>query len=61
MEETTTKIVHDNPDSIEIGTPGKCGAIKVYGNFNNADEFKAKIDKAIEVRSYANKQIAINI
>ena len=22
-----------NPDSIEFGTPGKLGAIKVYGNF----------------------------
>ena len=33
MEESTTKHITENPDSIERGTPAKGGAIKVYGNF----------------------------
>ena len=50
--ETTTKHINQNPDSIEIGTPSKGGAIKVYGDFNKPDEFKTKINKAVEVRKH---------
>lgn len=42
-----------NPDSLEIGTPGKGGAIKVYGNFSRQDEFDAKIRSAVERRKLA--------
>ena len=50
--EQTSKIVHENPDSIELGAPSKGGAIKVYGDFNQPDFFKKKIDRAVEVRKY---------
>ncbi len=57
--ETTTiqRIINDNPDSLEIGTPSKGGAIKVYGNFENKEAFKVKIDTAIEVREYASNKV----
>ena len=59
--ENIQKIVNENADSIEIGTPGKGGAIKVYGDFNKIEEFKKKIDNAKEVRKYAAADIAVNV
>lgn len=56
--EITQKII-ENPDSIEIGTAGKGGAIKVYGNYDNADAFKLKIDNALMVREYANSKLNV--
>jgi hypothetical protein len=53
--ESIQKIITENPDSIEIGTPSKGGAIKVYGNFNDLEAFKAKIDAAKAAREYANQ------
>jgi len=53
--------VHENPDSIEVGTPSKGGAIKVYGDFNKPEEFKAKLEKAEEVRKYAQANLFVNI
>ncbi len=59
MEQTTIqRIINENPDSLEIGTPAKGGAIKVYGNFENKEVFKAKLDAAIEVRAYAQLRCA---
>ena len=55
MEETKHITINDSPDSLEIGTPSKGGSIKVYGNYKNPDEFKAKIANAKKVRDYANK------
>jgi len=40
-------------DSIEIGTPGKGGAIKVHGNFSNPSAFEAKIREAVRLRKLA--------
>lgn len=57
MEEQITKIVNDNPDSLEIGTPAKGGAIKVYGNFSKPEEFEVKILNAIKVRTFANNNM----
>jgi len=65
LEESKTtvinKIVNENADSIEIGTPSKGGAIKVYGDFDDAVAFKKKLDNAKDVREYANANIAVNI
>ncbi len=47
----------ENPDSIEISTPAKGGAIKVYGDFSKPEEFKRKIDAAIEARAYAQGKL----
>ena len=55
--ETIQKIVNDNPDSLTLGTPGKTGEVKIYGNFNDLEAFKAKIDNAVIVREYANSKI----
>lgn len=57
--ESTQKVVNENPDSIEIGTPSKGGAIKCYGNFNDADGFKKKLDNAKEVRDYAQANLSL--
>ena len=51
------KFVNDASDSLEIGTPAKGGAIKVYGNFNEVVAFKTKIANAIDVRNYANEKL----
>lgn len=55
--ESTTKLITENPDSIEIGTPSKGGCIKIYGNFSDKEAFKAKIDNAAIVRTHAQEKL----
>jgi len=55
------KNVNDAPDSLEIGTPAKGGAMKVYGDFNKPDEFKKKIDNAAQCRKYAQAAIEVKL
>lgn len=55
MPENIQLIRNENPDSIEFGTPSKGGAIKVYGNAENKEAFKKKIDNMIEIREHTNK------
>jgi len=53
MEEVIVKKIIEGPafqDSIEIGTPGKGGAIKVYGDFGHAGEFEKRIRDAVRLR-----------
>jgi hypothetical protein len=53
MEEVIVKKIIEGPvfqDSIEIGTPGKGGAIKVYGDFSQPDEFEKRIQDAVRLR-----------
>jgi hypothetical protein len=52
MEEQTHKHINENADSLEIGTAGKGGVIKVYGNFLDPVTFKEKIDQAVAQRKY---------
>src|SRR3990167_11200625 len=54
QQECIHKNINENPDSLEIGTPGKLGAIKCYGDFNKPDEFLEKIKNAKKVRDEAN-------
>ena len=61
MEESIHKQITENPDSIEIGTPSKGGAVKIYGDFNNLEAFKKKIDAAKEVKKYAEANLMINV
>jgi len=61
MEESIHKHITENPDSIEIGTPSKGGAVKIYGNFNDKEAFKKRIDNAKEVKEYANANLMVNI
>ncbi len=44
-------------DSLDIGTPSKGGAIKLYVNFANEKETESRIDAAIKAREYANKKL----
>ena len=49
------KHINENPDSLEIGTPGKLGAIKCYHTFSDPEGFIEKIKNAKKVRDEANK------
>lgn len=51
------KNIDESKDSLEIGTPAKGGAIKIYGDFNDKETFKQKIDRAKEVREYAQGKL----
>jgi len=53
MEEVIVKKIIEGPsfqDSIEIGTPGKGGAIKIYGDFGKPDEYEKRIRDAVHLR-----------
>jgi hypothetical protein len=58
-KEGRSKIINENPDSIEVGTPAKGGAVKIYGDFSNKENFKAKIDAAKEVKEYASLKLIL--
>ena len=45
-------------DSLEIGTPGKGGAVKIYCNFSNIEETNTRIKNALDSRDYARGEIA---
>ena len=42
-------------DSLEIGTPAKGGAIKIYTDFSDVEGTKEKIRRAVEARTFANE------
>lgn len=48
------------PDSIEIGTPGKGGCVKVYFNASNKEEAKNRIENAIELCKLAEEKRGSN-
>lgn len=45
--------VSPNPDSLEIGTPGKTGCLKVYGDLNKPEEFVLKVQNGLLIRELA--------
>ena len=53
---TVKKILEGSPfqDSIEVGTPGKGGAIKIYGDFADPAGFEARIREAVRLRKIAH-------
>ena len=53
--ETVIKNVAVRPDSIEIGTPGKGGVVKVYVDFADVADTEQRIRDAMEMRELANK------
>ncbi len=56
-EETVVRHINEGPvfqDSIEIGSPSKGGAIKVYGDAGKKDEFEVRIRNMILLRKLAN-------
>jgi len=54
---TVHHTVNDYPDSIEIGTPAKGGAIKVYWDARDVVGFKFKIDNMVEIRQHAQLKL----
>jgi len=60
MEETKMIVEHRETgklqDSLEIGTPAKGGAIKIYTDFNDVKATQEKILKAFEARKFAQMQ-----
>lgn len=44
-------------DSIEVGTPGKGGAVKIYFNAGDVADAKARVMNAMEVRKFAREQV----
>jgi hypothetical protein len=54
------KQVDDNKDSLELSTPAKGGAIKIYGDFNDEVTFLKKISNAISIRKQANELLKQN-
>lgn len=58
-EEQVIRHLHENkdsrPDSIEIGTAGKGGVLKVYVNLQTMSEpeIRALINKGLSARTYA--------
>ena len=52
MPDTVVTTRTEYPDSIEIGTPGRGGNIKIYFNANNLAEAQVRIDNAVSTRTY---------
>lgn len=51
---------NDRPDSCEIGTPSKGGAVKVYFDASKPEaETKALIDAALKARAYMASQVGV--
>ena len=57
--EAITKNINENPDSLEIGTPSKGGAVKIYGDFLNPIEFETKITNAKIIRAKAQVELGV--
>lgn len=46
-------------DSIELGTPSKGGALKIYLDFNDVASCQKKIMNALEIQQFAQAQIGV--
>ncbi len=44
-------------DSLELGSPTG-GRVKVYGDFSRPEEFRAKLEAALGLRTFAREQLA---
>ncbi len=50
--------IEGEKDSLEIGTPGRGGCVKVYGNFDDPEVFQVKLEVAFELRKLAQVKVA---
>lgn len=54
--EALRELLQDNRDSLDYGTAGKGGNVKIYGDYSRPEEFRKKIDSAFDVRAYAQQK-----
>ena len=63
-EKQVVKHIHsnleDNSDSFEAGSVAKGSKIKVYGNADDVEGFKKKINNMIEIKKYAKAQLDLS-
>lgn len=53
---------NENSESLEIGTPGKMGCLKVYFDASKpVEEAKARVDVALQVREYAANKLLTQV
>ena len=50
--------VESQRDSLTIGTAGRGGCVKIYGDFSDLEAFKAKLEAAFEMRRLAQVKVA---
>ncbi len=50
--------IEGEKDSLEIGTPGRGGSVKVYGSFDDPEAFRAKLEMAFDLRKLAQVKVA---
>ncbi len=50
--------IEGEKDSLEIGTPGRGGTVKIYGSFTDPEGFKAKLAVAFDLRRFAQVELA---
>ena len=55
--EVVHRSISADPDSIEVGTPSKGGAVKIYGDYSRPESFKKKILSAKAIREFAGKEL----
>jgi hypothetical protein len=48
----------DYPDSVEYGTPGKHGVLKVYFDASDEEGSKKRIASAVGIRAYFAEKLA---
>jgi len=53
--ETVIRTISERPDSLEIGTPGKGGALKVYFDSGDLVDAEQRIRNALAIRDLANR------
>lgn len=56
MEEQVIRHINDRASSVEIGTPSKNGAVKIYFDAGNPEEARKLVDNALAIRRYAAAQ-----
>ena len=50
--------LESHTDSLEIGAPSKGGVVKVYGSFADPEDFRKRVDAALELRRHARRGLS---
>lgn len=60
MPDVITTYRTEYPDCIEIGTPGKGGALKIYFNADDLTGAQKRIDNAVNARAHLIQKLSEN-